>query len=279
MKTLPASKLNYCPIELNGAHQSRHVRFQTSSTFKLTDGKKTGWGALCRFEPDSDIDVNAAYVGGLHQCDAQGQGQLHVKEDNFSYIGGWRDNVASGWGKWCDSWTEDWPDGVMRYKQVTRVPKTLRYEGGFKDGYFHGHGEFNWEDGANYKGSWKEGRRDGCGVYTTKEGNARYYWNATLPDSCESDNSDSFKSEYRLRLAADKKVKDVEAKLKEMTTKYEAERKKRIDTENKLEKKQEALDKETDMYLQEHIDNKIAQAQIKIMEEEHQIHPSGFHLF
>src|SRR5215471_12880204 len=174
MKTYPASKLRNGPELFNGSHQGPYVHFNSTSAFKLEQGKETGWGALCRFSGCSREDVNAAYVGGLHEYNPEGQGQLYVHEERFSYFGGWHENQASGWGKWCDSSTEDWPEGVMHFKTVTPVRKTMSYEGGFKEGYFHGYGELKWENGAYYKGSWNEGRRYGCGIYT--EGNAQYYW-------------------------------------------------------------------------------------------------------
>lgn len=282
MKTHPASKLQICPFELNGAHQCKYVRFNTSGEFKLTQGKETGWGALCRFNGDSDIDVNASYVGGLHEFNAEGHGQLHVQDEFFSYIGGWRDNLASGWGKWCDSWTEEWPDGVMHYRTVTYVHKTMFYEGGFKDGYFHGYGELTWETGANYKGSWKEGRRDGCGVYTTADGNDRYYWTSTLPDGCsseDSDSSDKYKKEHKLRQAAEKKYKEELAKEEKATTKCDEEHKKKEEVECKLKKKQDELAKETEMYYHEHTRKEVAEAELKLLKEEHQQHHGHLHLF
>src|SRR5579862_3289316 len=104
MRTHPASKLTSTPVELNGAHQGPYVHFQASSNYKLNEGNKTGWGVLARFNSDCDYDINAVYVGGLHEYTLEGHGQLHIEDEKFSYIGGWRENVASGWGKWSDSW-------------------------------------------------------------------------------------------------------------------------------------------------------------------------------
>ena len=288
MKTYPASKLHPCPLELNGAHQGQYIHYNNSSLYKLVDGKDKGWGALCRFGPCGDRDVIATYVGGLHDHDAQGHGQLHVDAEKFSYIGGWRDNVAAGWGKWCDSSTEAWPDGAMRYKELTTPePKNLSYEGGFKDGYFHGYGELSWVDGSNYKGSWKEGRRDGCGIYTNKEGTEQYYWTFTLPDHCGSDDDESgdYKKEHKRRLAAVKKLNDAAKKLKEEEekekkeeTRRKEEHKKRVEVEGKLEKKQEELEKEIEKWGSEHTAKEVAEAKLNMIETEHS-HDHHFHLF
>jgi len=273
MKFHPASKLQTVPTELNGAHQCQYIHFINSSAFKLVDGKTTGWGGLCHF--DEDDNVIAVYVGGLHENEAQGEGQLHIKAENFSYIGGWRDNVASGWGKWCDSWTEEWPEGSMCYKVVTRVPKTMTYVGGFEDGYFHGYGELTWENGANYKGSWKEGRRDGCGIYINKEGTDAYYWTVSLPSNCnpsEDDESDEYKNEHKLRLAAEKKLKKEKEKEKEEETKRKEEHRRRLEKQHELEKKQKELDDEIQKFSNEQLARERAEMTLQIKEQQGYCH-------
>ena len=173
MEWHPASELNPCPLALNGSHQGPYICFNVSKDYQLRLGKETGWGSLICSGPSG---FTAVYEGGLHEKTAVGQGQLHSQSQNLSYFGGWLANVASGWGKWSDSWTEYWPEGPMAPMKVVPVPSTMKYEGGFKNGYFHGYGELRWNDGAYYKGSWKEGRRHGRGVYVCKDGNDRYYW-------------------------------------------------------------------------------------------------------
>lgn len=173
MKWHPASELNLCPHELTGSHQVSYVYFDVSNEYKLRYGKETGWGALLRSDSSGFC---AVYEGGLHERHAVGQGQLHTKSQRFSYFGGWRENVASGWGIWSDSWTVYWPEGAVAPLNEPPVPWTMKYEGGFKNGYFHGYAELTWNTGAYYKGSWKEGRRHGSGVYVTGDGNDGYYW-------------------------------------------------------------------------------------------------------
>src|SRR5271167_1547554 len=163
-----ATELNPCPPLLTGSHQGPYVCFDVSVEYKLREGKETGWGALVR---SGSSGFSAVYEGGLHEAHAVGHGQLHVKSQNFSYFGGWRENIASGWGKWTDSWTVYWPEGPVAPLHEPPEPWTMKYEGGFKDGYFHGYAELIWNNGAYYKGSWKEGRRYGRGVYVTSDGN------------------------------------------------------------------------------------------------------------
>src|SRR5437762_6581583 len=124
----------------------------------------------------------------------------------------------------------------------------MSYEGGFKEGYFHGFGELKWEDGANYKGSWNEGRRYGCGIYTTKEGDTQYYWTIELPDECKCEDSHSdhdcnddsdhhckWKTEHELRFDAEKKLKNEEKKEKDATDKYNKEHHLKIDVKKQLD--------------------------------------------
>lgn len=65
---------------------------------------------------------------------------------------------------------EQMADGPLNFKEVRRVHKTMTYQGGFKEGYFHGYGELRWENGVNYKESRNEGRRHGCGIYSMESG-------------------------------------------------------------------------------------------------------------
>ena len=246
MKTHPASNLK-CPPELNGANQGKYVCFNTLKAFKQCDGQRTGWGALCRFDPDTH-DIIGTYVGGLQENNAEGHGQLHIQAEKFSYIGGWRENVAAGWGKWCDSWTEEWPDGAVRIPELsTHHDWSLMYEGGFKDGYFDGYGELKWKTGANYKGSWKEGRRYGCGIYTSG-GDDRYYWESELDDHCHSEDK-RYKAEHRQRLEAEKEFHD------ELNKEKQAH-----DIEHA------ALEKEKEQYNVVNTEKKVAEAKLRQIE-------------
>jgi hypothetical protein len=158
------------PLWLTG-HQCPRVEYNPTSEYKLKKGEKTGWGVVCQFTSRSQKEMNAIYVGGLEDRHAEGYGEWHSEEEKMSYHGGWKDNLASGWGRYCDSWTENWPDGWVKFIPDD-ADSVLRYtyEGGFKDGYFHGYGELTFRDKSKFEGSWREGRRVGYGKFTKDNG-------------------------------------------------------------------------------------------------------------
>lgn len=45
-----------------------------------------------------------------------------------------------------------------------------KYEGGWKNGKFHGKGKFAYAEGDLFEGEWEEGKRQGTGVYTWVDG-------------------------------------------------------------------------------------------------------------
>lgn len=44
------------------------------------------------------------------------------------------------------------------------------YEGGWKDGFFHGQGTYVWPDGTTFEGEWNVGFPQGNGKLTTADG-------------------------------------------------------------------------------------------------------------
>lgn len=158
------------PLWLTG-HQCPRIEYNPTSEYKLKKGEKTGWGVVCQFTSRSQKEMNAIYVGGLEDRHAEGYGEWHSEEERMSYHGGWKDNVASGFGIYCDSWTENWPDGWVKFiPDDSDSPARITYEGGFKDGYFHGYGELKFKDKSKFEGSWREGRRVGYGKYIKDNG-------------------------------------------------------------------------------------------------------------
>jgi hypothetical protein len=158
------------PLWLTG-HQCPRIQYNPTSQYKLKKGENTGWGVVCQYTSRSQKEMNAIYVGGLEERHASGFGEWHSEEERLSYEGGWKDDQASGWGKYCDSWTENWPDGFVKFLSGDcEVTTKFTYEGGFKDGWFHGYGELRFHDGSKYEGTWREGRRVGYGKYIRKNG-------------------------------------------------------------------------------------------------------------
>jgi hypothetical protein len=158
------------PLWLTG-HQCPRIEYNPTSSYKLKIGDKTGYGVVCQYTSRSQKEMNAIYVGGLDDRRPSGYGEWHSEDERMSYHGGWKDNVASGYGRYSDSWTIDWPDSWARFLPGdSDVDAKVTYEGGFKEGLFHGHGELLFRDKSKYEGSWKEGRRWGYGKYTKDDG-------------------------------------------------------------------------------------------------------------
>lgn len=166
----PSTVTPNVPLWLTG-HQCPRIEYNPTSEYKLKKGENTGWGVICQYTSRSQKEMNAIYVGGLDSRRAEGYGEWHSEDERMSYHGGWKDSVACGWGKYADSWTTDWPDSWARFLPGDAdVTAKFTYEGGFKDGYFHGYGELSFKDKSKYEGTWKEGRRWGYGKYTKDDG-------------------------------------------------------------------------------------------------------------
>ena len=49
-------------------------------------------------------------------------------------------------------------------------PNGTKYEGGWKDGTYHGQGTMTYSNGDTYEGEWKDGKHNGQGTYTYSDG-------------------------------------------------------------------------------------------------------------
>lgn len=162
---------DHLPEWLKDGRQGPRIEYNPTSEYKLKKGEKTGWGVIVQFTSRSQKEMNAIYVGGLEERRAEGYGEWHSEDEKLSYHGGWKENVACGWGRYTDSWTENWPDGWVRFLAADATSEMfVQYEGGWKDGYFHGYGELTFRDTSKYEGTWKNGRRFGYGKYTRRSG-------------------------------------------------------------------------------------------------------------
>lgn len=142
-----------------------------TSEYKLKKGDNTGWGVRVQYTSRSQKEVNAIYVGGYDDRQAQGYGEWHSQELDITYHGGWKDNFAEGYGMYCDSWTENWPNDWVKFLPTdAESDMYVKYEGGFKDGLFHGYGVMTFKDTSKFEGTFKEGRRFGYGQFTRRNG-------------------------------------------------------------------------------------------------------------
>ena len=63
----------------------------------------------------------------------------------------------------------------VRY--FSKFSKGERYVGGWKNGLFHGSGEYSWVSGDKYEGTFKDGLKSGKGVYTYPNGDKHFgFW-------------------------------------------------------------------------------------------------------
>ena len=108
------------------------------------------------FDDDAAIDVSRGsstvtlagpswqYSGGISERGQNGSGSFTF-QDRSVYIGGFRNGLANGEGKYFDA------EGK------------IIYTGGFRNGVFDGQGVYYSPDGWLYKGSFKDGMFDGEG--------------------------------------------------------------------------------------------------------------------
>jgi hypothetical protein len=159
------------PLLLHENRQGPRIEYLPTSEYKLKKGDNTGWGVRVQYTSRSQKEVNAIYVGGYDDRQAQGYGEWHSQESNISYHGGWKDNFAEGYGVYTDSWSENWPNDWVKFLPGDADSEMrVQYEGGFKNGYFHGYGVLTFKDTSKFEGTFKEGRRHGYGRYVRRNG-------------------------------------------------------------------------------------------------------------
>ena len=91
------------------------------------------------------------YVGEIWHGFFRGWGTY--TQSGYSYVGDWLDNKRNGQGTMQDS------DCNNRHG-----PSHAKYDGGWKDDLYDGHGHLTLTDGSTYIGYWKAGKKHGRGI-------------------------------------------------------------------------------------------------------------------
>lgn len=125
------------------------------------DGRRHGNGTM-RYADGS------AYAGGFMDGLRDGRGTLTDASAAVVFDGEWRQGKMQGAGR-LHAAAPGWP-------WPQRGP--VVYEGTFTDGRLHGAGRmayvYDGEGTLSYEGEWREGRREGRGVWTDETSNVRY---------------------------------------------------------------------------------------------------------
>jgi hypothetical protein len=105
-----------------------------------------------------------------------GRGELTLANGSV-YTGSFANNVRSGYGVFNGteeegwSYTGEWANDQKEGRGVETVylleAKRAVYDGGFRDGVYHGHGRYEYASGDVYEGPWKDGKQHGRGRFTS----------------------------------------------------------------------------------------------------------------
>ena len=97
-----------------------------------------------------------------------------VHSKGWVYYGHWKDNKASGYGKYIGidgsiykgNWDNDKKSGFGKLK----YPNDTKYQGNFKNSKKNGKGKFTWPNGSTYEGNWHMDKMYGIGIYSCLDG-------------------------------------------------------------------------------------------------------------
>jgi hypothetical protein len=115
---------------------------------------------------------NMLYDGNFVNGEKNGRGTLTLKEEEYKYIGEWKDGNKDGLGN------EYLPDksyyegnfvtGKKNGKGKLILSNGSIYEGEFKDDKLDGNGVLKWSENKVYEGQWKDSCLSGLGKLTNK---------------------------------------------------------------------------------------------------------------
>jgi hypothetical protein len=116
--------------------------------------------ALLQETQDADSSIWDSSINWIYDP----QSKCHVfnqypkTNETITYSGSCKKGVAQGHGD-----LQYYLDGIA----------IVRFTGEWKDGKRNGHGVETYKDGERYEGEWKDGKRNGQGVFTYKDGEKR----------------------------------------------------------------------------------------------------------
>ncbi|TPX64236.1 hypothetical protein SpCBS45565_g06058 [Spizellomyces sp. 'palustris'] len=143
------------------------------------EGKVHGQGKLVYNDSDTS-SYEGAWLNGMKH----GRGLMRYASGNV-YDGEWELNVKKGLGTmtWNDrgeEYTGEWQNGLpngsgtytwtIKLHRPHQFPVQNRYDGQWLNGKRHGHGIFQYANGARYEGEWMDNMKHGQGRYISENG-------------------------------------------------------------------------------------------------------------
>jgi len=135
------------------------------------DGKKHGHGIIF------DECGNKRFEGEFKNDKKHGNGIVFDENENILYEGYWENGELISRGK------------NNSLYQANKCTKTITFSDGAKyvglvneNDEPHGHGVCTYSDGSQYEGEWKNGKKEGNGIYINKSGESfnQFYQNGEL---------------------------------------------------------------------------------------------------
>jgi len=131
-------------------------------------------------------------------------------QDGATYEGEWRKNCAEGKGKfvhtdgdvYCGQWHNNVAHGMGIYYHQADHQLVTCYAGQWVNDLQHGFGVETWEEGCKYEGEFKDGQKDGLGIYRWADGGSAYHgrWrgnNISGPGAYLSADKREFKGQWK----------------------------------------------------------------------------------